>query len=60
MKVAISPALVQAVFREMGSRGGKQTMARKSKTARRALARKAALARWSRRKKGKQASGKSR
>jgi len=53
VKVALDPALVQAVFREMGSRGGKKTMARKTKKARRALARKAALARWGKRKKAK-------
>ncbi len=56
MKVAISPDVVRAVFAEMGSRGGKQTMARKSKKARRALARKAALARWAKRKKRKKSS----
>jgi hypothetical protein len=51
MKVALDPALVQAVFAEMGRRGGTTTMARKSKKARIALARKAARTRWGKQRK---------
>ena len=49
MKVALDPATVTAVFREMGRRGGTSAMAKLTKKARRAKARKAARARWGKR-----------